>query len=64
AVSFRLSGPDKLPDAAELIRAEAPKLGGGLGSRFSKEELIQLRELASARRDMEFAHWVEQIASK
>lgn len=64
AVSFRLSGPDKLPDAAERIRAEAPKLGGGVGSRFSKEELIQLRGLASARRDMEFAHWVEQIASK
>ena len=63
-VSFRLSGPDKLPDAAKRTLAEASKLGGGAVPRFSTEELAQLQQLASDLREREFADWVERIASK
>jgi dimethylaniline monooxygenase (N-oxide forming) len=64
AVSFRLNGPDKLPDAAMRIVAEAQTVRGGVGPRFSTEELAQLRGLACDLGDMKFAKWVERIAAQ
>jgi len=48
AVSFRLSGPDTLPDAAARIAAEARTLRTVVNPQFSAEELTQLEVLASS----------------
>jgi dimethylaniline monooxygenase (N-oxide forming) len=59
SVSFRLSGPDKLPNAASRIAAEARSVKSVSG--FSAEQLLQLRALASELRDPKFAKLIEQI---
>ena len=63
AISFRLSGPDCLPNAAERIAAEAQALGTIVSSTFSSEEVAQLQDLAAARKDPDFAEFVDRIAS-
>ena len=63
AISFRLSGPDKLPDAAMRIVEDAQALAGGANPRFSTDELTQLQGLAADLRDRKFAEWVERIPS-
>ena len=60
AISFRLSGPDCLPNAGERITAEAQALGTIVSSTFSSEEVAQLRALAAARKDPNFRNlWTE-----
>jgi dimethylaniline monooxygenase (N-oxide forming) len=61
AISFRLSGPDCLPNAGERIAAEARALGTVANSTFSSEEAAQLQALAAARKDPDFAEFVSRI---
>jgi hypothetical protein len=51
AISFRLSGPDRLEDAGERIAKEAQALGTVVSPKFSSEEMAQLQALADARRN-------------
>jgi dimethylaniline monooxygenase (N-oxide forming) len=60
AVSFRLSGPDQLPDIATRIAAEARSLGGVSG--FSREQIAQLRALATDLQNPQFAELAERIS--
>jgi dimethylaniline monooxygenase (N-oxide forming) len=62
AISFRLSGPDRLQNAGERIATEAQALGTVANPRFSSEEVVQLQALAAARKDLEFAEFVDRIA--
>jgi dimethylaniline monooxygenase (N-oxide forming) len=61
AISFRLSGPDRLRDAEERIATEARAIGTVVGPRFSSEEVEQLQALAAARNDLQFAEFVDRI---
>lgn len=61
AISFRLSGPDRLPGAGERIATEARALGTVVGAAFSSNEVTQLQALAAARKDLEFAEFVDSI---
>lgn len=61
AVSFRLSGPDSLPEAGERIMAEAKALGTVGSSEFSGEQVAQLRTLAAARKEAAFTEFVDRI---
>ena len=61
AISFRLSGPDCLQDAGERIPTEARALGTVVSPRFSSEEVAQLQALAAARKDLQFAEFVDWI---
>jgi dimethylaniline monooxygenase (N-oxide forming) len=63
AISFRLSGPDCLPNAGERIVAEAQALGKIVSSTFSSEEAAQLHALAAARKDPNFSEFVDRIAN-
>jgi hypothetical protein len=63
AISFRLSGPDCLPNAAERIAAEAEALGTVVSSAFSSEQVAQLQDLAAARKDPDFAEFVDRITN-
>jgi dimethylaniline monooxygenase (N-oxide forming) len=63
AVSFRLSGPDKLPDAGMRIAAEAQTLGGVVGSGFSSEQVTQLQVLAPDLKNSRFTELVDRIAT-
>jgi len=58
SVSFRLSGPDSLPDVAAQITAEARAIGTVISPRFSTDELTKLQILASARNDPQFTDLV------
>ena len=51
AISFRLSGPDRLEDAGERIAKEAQALGTVVSPKFSSEEMAQLQALADAGRN-------------
>jgi dimethylaniline monooxygenase (N-oxide forming) len=62
AISFRLSGPDCLPNAGERITAEAQALGTILSPRFSSEEIAQLHALAAVRKYTNFSEFVDRIA--
>jgi dimethylaniline monooxygenase (N-oxide forming) len=61
AVSFRLSGPDKLSDAATRIAAEGQTLRGVAGSGFATEQIAQLRALALDLKNSEFKEWVDRM---
>ena len=61
SISFRLSGPDCLQDAGERIPTEARALGTVVSPRFSSEEVAQLQALAAARKDLQFAEFVDWI---
>ena len=61
AIPFRLSGPDCLPNAGERIAAEARALGTVVSSTFSSEQAAQLHALAAARKDSNFAEFVDRI---
>ena len=51
SISFRLSGPDALPDAAQRYAADARAFGCMTSCRLSDQEREQLRALASASHD-------------
>ena len=59
AASFRLQGPDALPDAAEVIAREAAIHGTAETPAFSAEEQALLRELAEASSDPAVRRWAE-----
>ena len=61
AISFRLSGPDRLLDAGGRIATEARALGTVGTAEFSSEQVAQLQVLAKARKDAEFAQFVNRI---
>jgi dimethylaniline monooxygenase (N-oxide forming) len=61
AISFRLSGRDSLPQAAELIIEDARAFGLMPSSEFSGDERMNLRELAKARGDKAFGEFVNQV---
>jgi dimethylaniline monooxygenase (N-oxide forming) len=60
-ISFRLSGPDHLHDIEARIAAEARAAGTAVSCTFSSEQVGQLRDLAAARKDPEFAEFVRRI---
>ena len=62
-ISFRLSGPDCLPNAGERIAAEARALGTVGSSTFSSEQVAQLQSLAAAGKDPDFAEFVKRIVN-
>ena len=59
AASFRLAGPDALPDAAEIIAREGRVHGTADGAEFTTEEKALLRELAAASADPRTRAWAE-----
>jgi dimethylaniline monooxygenase (N-oxide forming) len=61
SISFRLSGPDCLPDIAARIAAEARALRTVVSPEFSAEELTQLANLAAARKDSPFTDFVNRV---
>jgi dimethylaniline monooxygenase (N-oxide forming) len=61
AISFRLSGPDRLLDAGERIATEARALGTVRTAGFSSEQVAHLQILTKARKDSEFAEFVDWI---
>jgi hypothetical protein len=63
SASFRLSGPDKLPEIAARIVEEARALRTVVSPQFSAEELSQLQALSSARNDLLFRDFVNRACS-
>jgi dimethylaniline monooxygenase (N-oxide forming) len=63
-VSFRLNGPDLLPDAPARVLADARSLGTIMDAGFTGEELRQLKALAAARGDPGFSAFVNQLVSR
>ncbi|HYY29032.1 MAG TPA: NAD(P)-binding domain-containing protein [Chthoniobacterales bacterium] len=61
AISFRLSGPDRLLDAGDRIATEARALGTVVTAGFPSEQVAQLQVLAKARKNSEFAEFVDRI---
>ena len=61
SASFRLSGPDSLPEIATQITEEARTLRTVVSPEFSSEELTQLETLVAARKDPEFTDFVHRI---
>ena len=57
ATSFRLSGPDALPDAPEIIAREAAIHGTADGPAFTAEEQALLQEVAAASADPGVKAW-------
>jgi dimethylaniline monooxygenase (N-oxide forming) len=63
AISFRLSGPDRLKDEGERVAAEAREAGVVVSPRFSSEEVARLQALARARKNLQFAKFVDRISN-
>jgi hypothetical protein len=61
AISFRVSGPDRLQDVGERIATEAKELGTVVSPRFSTEEAALLQALAVARKDPKFVAFVDRV---
>jgi hypothetical protein len=61
SASFRLSGPDSLPEIAAQITEEARTLRTVVSPEFSSEELTQLETLVAARKDPEFTDFVHRV---
>jgi cation diffusion facilitator CzcD-associated flavoprotein CzcO len=56
--SFRLEGPDALPDAAPRVREDAAAFGAVPDNTLTNDECSALRALAAARGDAAFARFV------
>ena len=61
SISFRLEGRDYLADAAEQVMADARAFGAVPSPELTPEQSAQLRALSTARRDPEFAAFVERV---
>jgi hypothetical protein len=61
AISFRLSGPEKLLDAGIRIATEAQACGVLANPEFSSDQVAQLQALAADRKDPGFAEFVDRI---
>lgn len=59
--SYRLDGPEALPDAAEQVVRDTAAFGALDGAGFSAEERDMLRTLADARRDASFSAFVSRV---
>lgn len=59
--SFRLSGYDKLPEAAEHFASDAAAFGAIPSPAFTSDQRTQLEALVAARNDAAFAEFVEQV---
>ena len=62
-VSYRLSGRDRLPDAAARVERDAAEFGVVTSPQLLPEQRAQLQALAAAGRDLDFAALVGRIAS-
>ncbi len=63
-ISFRLSGPDSLPEAPQLILEDAEAFGAVPASDLSPDQKARLRVLAVARRDSTFTTLVEELTHR
>jgi dimethylaniline monooxygenase (N-oxide forming) len=63
-ISYRLSGPDSLPDAAERVVRDASAFGAMPSTHLSPEQCTQLQTLAALTHDLDFAAFVSQITSR
>lgn len=63
AMTFRLSGRDSLPHAAQLVTEDARAYGVVASTDFTEEERAQLQGLARVHRDKAFTRFVERMAS-
>jgi hypothetical protein len=63
SASFRLTGPDSLPEVAARIGEEARALRTVVSPQFSSEELNRLQTLSSARNDLLFSDFVNRARS-
>jgi hypothetical protein len=61
--SFRLSGPDRLPDAMERTAAEAASFGAVPDAQLTPEQQMQLQALAGARGDEDLNQLVDRLAT-
>ena len=61
AASFRLTGPDALPEAAEIIAREGVIHGTADGPVFTEDERALLRELAAASQDARIKAWADLV---
>jgi len=61
--SFRLSGPDSLPEASQCIEEDARAFGAVPTAALTSEQRLQLQALAAARQDASFAQFVERVTS-
>lgn len=60
-ISFRLSGPDSLPEAPRRVEEDARAFGAVPTLELTSEQRLQLQALASARKDASFTQFVEQV---
>ena len=61
AASFRLTGPDALPDTEALIAREGVVHGTADGAAFTEDERALVRELAAASADPKVKAWSELL---
>jgi dimethylaniline monooxygenase (N-oxide forming) len=62
-VSFRLSGRDSLPGAAERVAEEAKAFGAIPNGELAPMQQGQLQALAKARNDAGFSKFVQQVCA-
>jgi hypothetical protein len=60
-VSFRMSGRDSLPDAAERFSAEVQCFGCMSSNELAPMQIAQLQALAAARGDEAFSRYVAAV---
>lgn len=60
-VSFRLSGPESLSDAAERFAGDAREFGAVPSPQFTEKQQVQLRALAAARNDPDLDKVVDLV---
>ena len=63
-ISYRLSGRDSLPDAAERVVRDASAFGVVPSLQLLPEQCAQLQALAAVSRDLDFATFVGQITAR
>jgi dimethylaniline monooxygenase (N-oxide forming) len=61
STSFRLSGPDSLPEAAEHFASDAMAFGAITSPEFTPDQRARLEALIAARNDAAFAEFVKQV---
>lgn len=61
--SFRLSGPDSLPEAVERVAEDAAAFGAVPTPELTPIQRTQLQALAAARKDAAFTQFVDQVTS-
>jgi cation diffusion facilitator CzcD-associated flavoprotein CzcO len=62
--SFRLSGPDALPDAPARVAADAAAFGAGAEGDLTAEQAAQLRALADVRTDVDLAALLGRLSGR